>query len=50
MMANFKMIEYMCSYCGKKTSKGANSGKPMPGTCPRKKNGGPHSWTVNRKY
>lgn len=43
-----KKIEYMCSYCGRKTVKGENFGRPDPGKCPRKTNGGPHSWRKNR--
>lgn len=43
-----RTIEYMCTYCGKKEKKSENAGRPMPGKCPRK-NGGPHSWVINRK-
>ncbi len=43
-------VEYMCSYCGRKTTKAKNQGRPLPGRCPRKKNGGPHSWRKNREY
>jgi len=48
-------VEYMCSYCGKKVVKNIKSGRPDPGTCPRKgktKTGktSPHSWRVNRKF
>lgn len=49
-MSGIKKIEYMCSYCGRKMTKGENTGRPLPGVCPRKQNGGPHSWRVNRKY
>lgn len=45
-----KHVEYMCRYCGKKVTRGSNSGRPMPGVCPRKSNGGPHSWVINRRY
>lgn len=45
-----KRIEYMCSYCGKKTTRSETMGRPMPGKCPKKANGGPHSWKINRKY
>lgn len=45
-----KYIEYMCSYCGKKSTRPPLAGRPAPGTCPRKANGGPHSWRINRKY
>lgn len=42
-------IEYICSYCGKKTLRGANSGRPQPGKCPRKQGDKPHSWRINKK-
>ena len=45
-----KRIEYMCSQCGKKETRFVSMGKPQPGKCPRKGNGKPHSWTVNRKF
>lgn len=45
-----KRIEYMCSYCGRKIIKSSTHGRPDPGICPRKVNGGPHSWRINRKY
>lgn len=41
--------EYMCRYCGKKTTKFDTSGKPSPGVCPRKGKNQPHSWVKNRK-
>ena len=40
--------EYMCAWCGKIVLMNRNAGRPQPGKCPRKKNGGPHSWRVNR--
>ena len=43
-------VEYICSYCGNKVVRMVNTGKPMPGKCPRKQGNKPHSWTVNRKY
>lgn len=43
-----KKIEYMCSYCGKRSTKSEGFGRPEPGKCPRKSNGGPHSWRKNR--
>lgn len=54
-MPNYSNIEYMCSYCGTKTTRSATSGRPDPGTCPRKPKtkdgrGKPHSWVINRKY
>ena len=45
----YKRIEYMCRVCGKKEMRFTSLGKPQPGKCPKKPNGGPHSWTVNRK-
>lgn len=49
------MIEYMCSYCGRKERKTVNSGKPQPGTCTKKgktRDGRtqPHTWVKNRTY
>lgn len=43
------MIEYMCSYCGRKERKTVNSVKPQPGTCTKKgktRDGRtrPHTW------
>ena len=54
-MAKIVTIEYMCSYCGQKTTRSAPSGKPAPGNCSRKpknRDGSmkPHSWKINRKY
>lgn len=43
-------IEYMCSYCGKRSTRTVLAGRPAPGICPRKTNRGPHSWRINRKY
>ena len=42
--------EYMCTYCGMKQIRGQGAGRPMPGVCPRRKNGQPHRWVVNRKH
>ena len=47
-----KSTEYMCSWCGRKEVK--STGRPAPGTCPRKPKGRdgksrPHTWVVNRK-
>ena len=49
------MMEYMCSYCGRKERKTVNSGKPQPGTCTKKgktRDGRtrPHTWVKNRTY
>jgi len=50
-----KKIEYMCTWCGKRVTKIANSGRPEPGKCPKKgttRDGGgkPHTWVINKKY
>ncbi len=45
-----KMIEYMCRFCGQKKMISQSRGRPEPGHCPRKTNGGPHSWVVNRRF
>lgn len=47
--------EYMCSFCGLKTSMLSSQGRPQPGSCSKKgktKDGKskPHSWVINRKY
>ena len=42
--------EYMCTYCGMKQIRGQGAGRPMPGVCPKRKNGQPHRWVVNRKH
>lgn len=53
-MLGYAKIEYMCSFCGKKVSRLATTGKPAPDKCEakKKKDGsmGPHSWKINRKY
>ena len=48
-----KWVEYMCSYCGAKSSRHEGTGKPFPGNCPKRSSNGkkyPHVWVVNRKY
>ena len=42
-------IEYMCSHCGQKVMRTATSGRPNPGTCPRRTGDRPHVWVVNRR-
>lgn len=42
-------IEWMCTQCNRRATKGINDGRPLAGTCP-KKNGKPHSWVKNRKF
>lgn len=46
--------EFICAYCGAKVLRGATSGRPMPGSCPRKPKDPdgsmkPHSWRINRR-
>ena len=45
-------VEYMCRFCGKKQMSYQSRGRPEPGHCPRnpRKSGGPHSWSVNRRW
>ena len=48
-------IEYICTYCGQKQMRGATSGRPMPGNCPRKERMSdgkmrPHTGRINRKF
>ena len=45
-----RYIEYMCRYCGTKTSKGKDRGRPMPGKCPKRSGNMPHSWVKNREW
>lgn len=50
MIGNKKFIQYMCTYCGKKTTMAANKGRPEPGRCPRKSGDRPHTWRINRVW
>ena len=43
-----KKIEYICTYCGKKTIRSEMIGRPEPGKCPRKTGDRPHTWQKNR--
>jgi|InofroStandDraft_1065614.scaffolds.fasta_scaffold07974_8 DNA-directed RNA polymerase subunit RPC12/RpoP len=48
-----KQIEYVCSYCGKKSVRSETMGRPAPGQCPRKGKtldgrSKPHTWVKNR--
>lgn len=50
-----KWVEYMCSHCGAKANRHEGTGKPAPGSCPRRNklaNGRPrpHVWVINRRY
>lgn len=53
-MAEYKTVQYMCTYCGSKVTLNAKSGRPNPGTCskrPKKSGTGmPHRWVVNKKW
>ena len=40
--------EWICTHCGKKEIRTDTQGRPSPGTCPRKDNSKPHTWTKNR--
>ena len=42
--------EYMCAYCGSRQNRQISIGKPQPGRCPKRTNGQPHRWILNRKY
>ena len=43
-----KIIEYMCSHCGKKEIRNTSMGRPLPGKCLRKQGNKPHTWIINR--
>lgn len=45
-----KTVEYMCSHCGTKAVRHEGQGKPQPSKCPKRPNGKPHVWVVNRKF
>lgn len=49
-----KWVEYMCSYCGAKSQRREGTGRPQPGSCPRRPRVAgkprPHVWVTNRKY
>ncbi len=49
-MAILKHVEYMCTYCGRRTTRAEGTGRPLPGKCPSRPGVKPHSWVVNRKY
>lgn len=55
MLKSTNNIEYICTWCGKRITKRATSGRPEPGQCPRKPKtkdgmGKPHTWRINRKF
>ena len=43
-------VEYMCTYCGRRETRGINGGRPMPGKCSRRDGEHPHRWVINKKY
>lgn len=45
-----KIIEYMCTYCGRRVSRNEGGGRPIPGKCPKRTGNQPHRWIINRKY
>lgn len=45
--AKYDRIEYMCTYCGKRTVRVRWAGRPEPGTCPRRNGNSPHRWIIN---
>lgn len=48
-MADYRFIEYKCTFCGRNETRQKEQGRPSPGTCPRKTGNKPHSWVINRK-
>lgn len=42
-------VEWMCRYCGRRITNFKSNGRPLPGRCPRRPNGGPHAWVKNRE-
>ena len=38
------LIRWRCTTCGQMQQRAKSAGRPNPGKCPRKKNGGGHSW------
>ncbi|MBP5447189.1 MAG: hypothetical protein J6X95_03695 [Treponema sp.] len=38
------LVKWVCTTCGQRQQRAKNAGRPNPGKCPRKKNGGGHSW------
>ncbi|ERJ12742.1 hypothetical protein [Haloplasma contractile] len=39
--------KWMCTHCGRRTSRSVSSGRPLPGKCSRKEGNRPHSWVKN---
>lgn len=38
------LVKWVCTTCGQRQQRAKSAGRPNPGKCPRKKNGGGHSW------
>ena len=45
-----KRIEWICTYCGKRSTMSERMGRPQPGKCPRKQGDKPHSWRKNKTF
>lgn len=43
-----RRIEWMCTTCGRKVTRGEQSGRPLPGICPKKPNKSHHTLVKNR--
>jgi len=43
LVANIN-AKWVCTVCGQTVYRPKTAGRPSPGRCWRKKNGGPHSW------
>lgn len=50
MNSGAKRVEYMCRYCGTRTTRFKSNGRPLPGTCRRRGPNQPHSWVKNREF
>ncbi len=55
LFSSDKWVEYICTHCGAKSQRREGTGRPAPGTCPRRgrtSNGQakPHVWIINRKF
>ena len=38
------LVKWVCTTCGQRQQRAKSAGRPNSGKCPRKKNGGGHSW------
>lgn len=55
MEKKVRNAEYRCQYCGKRVTRGVNTGKPLASPCPKREkmsNGTrpPHRWEKIREY